>query len=165
MHLAGSYPILTGREEHPASSVIPLQLRRGAVENTNVWVQSGLPNLFQTDPVAITLPACPSVHPRAHTRQRCVNALGLMDSQIHPYLPHPCTVQTTCVLRNWCDRLRLTVTCFCDFVCFRPSVFAGFLMKVGGFWFSSNLTHRLCRMFYFHALEHNRLQRRKMGFC
>lgn len=133
MHLAGSYPILTGREERPASSVIPLQLRRGAVENTNVWVQSGLSNLFQTDPVAITLPACPSAH--AHIHQRCINALGLMDSLIHPYLPHPCTTQTTCVLRNWCDRLRLTVACFFDFIWFRPSVFAGFLMKDEGWRF------------------------------
>lgn len=162
MHLAGSYPILTGREERPASSVIPLQLRRGAVENTNVWVQSGLSNLFQTDPVAITSPACPSAH--AHTHQRCINALGLMDSLIHPYLPHPCTTQTTCVLKNWCDRLRLTVACFSDFAHLFLLAFR-WRMKVGVFWFSSNLTHRLCRMFYFHALEHNRLlRRRKMGF-
>ncbi len=135
MHLASSYPILTGREERPASSVIPLQLRRGAVENTNVWAQSGLPNLFQTDPVAIVLPACRV----AHTLPCSVNTIGLMDSLIHPCLPRARAARTTCVLGNWCDRLRLTVACFSDLAHLLLQAF--WRRKVGGFWFPSNLTN------------------------
>ncbi len=160
MHLASSYPILTGREERPAFSVIPLQLRKGAVENTNIWAQSGLPNLFQTDSVAIPLPACRV----AYTLPCSINALGLMDFLIHPYLPHARAARTICVPANWCDRLRLTVACFSDLAHLLLQAF-WWRMKVGGFWFPSNLTRRLHRTFYFHALEHNRLQRRrKMAF-
>lgn len=135
MHLASSYPILTGREERPASSVIPLQLRRGAVENTNIWVQSVLPNLFQTDPVAIVLPACRV----AHTLPCSVNTIALMDSLIHPCLPRARAARTTCVLGNWCDRLRLTVACFSDLAHLLLQAF--WQRKVGGFWFPSNLTN------------------------